>query len=246
MADGLGFWGLGGEASDDAGISSNTGYPVPRVVSLSAACYFHGMSWMNIPKDRQAVFIPPQPLPGGLLGGSEGPKLSKLQKLAAARKKRTDVKGADDKVDRTEKRICSLTINESPKENERPASGVLAKRQKLSADAKSQPSAPPQTLQHSSSASQALSGINVDTAQGTPNQELEQAEDESFVVPSSTPSAFAATLFGPGQDSAAASQTYALPYTTSSTFVASAFSQPSPDDIVLAAQAKGSRFAKTQ
>ncbi|KAF9876363.1 elongation factor tu gtp binding domain protein [Colletotrichum karsti] len=242
-AGGMGFWGLDDEVMNDAGVSSNTGYPVPRIASLSAASYFHGMPWMNIPKDRQAVLIHPQPLPGGLLGGGEGPKLSKLQALAAARKKKTDVKVTDDKVDRAEKRMSSLAINEPSKEHERSGSGLLAKRQKLSADAKSQPSTSSQPPQQDPSTSDAPSGMDVDTANGTPNGEVEQAEDECFVVPSTRPSAFAATLFGPGQDSAATSQTYTMPYMASSAFVPSAFAQPSPDDIVLAAQAKaGNKF----
>ncbi|KAI8312688.1 HBS1-like protein [Colletotrichum sp. SAR11_59] len=214
------------------------GYPVPRIASLTAASYFHGISWMGIPQSRQAILTPPQPLPGGLLGGGEGPKLSKLQALAAARKKKTDVKKDDDKVDRAEKRMSSLAITEpSSKES---GSGLLAKRQKLSGESTPQPSA---TSQLQTSSSDAPSGMDVDLAQETPAGKDELTQDDCFVVPSTRPSAFAQTLFGPSQDSADASQTYSMPYTTSSSFVPSAFTQPSPDDIVLAAQAKaGNKF----
>ncbi|KAI8278317.1 HBS1-like protein [Colletotrichum sp. SAR11_57] len=214
------------------------GYPVPRIASLTAASYFHGISWMGIPQSRQAILTPPQPLPGGLLGGGEGPKLSKLQALAAARKKKTDVKKDDDKVDRAEKRMSSLAITEpSSKES---GSGLLAKRQKLSGESTPQPSA---TSQLQTSSSDAPSGMDVDLAQETPAGNDELTQDDCFVVPSTRPSAFAQTLFGPSQDSADASQTYSMPYTTSSSFVPSAFTQPSPDDIVLAAQAKaGNKF----
>ncbi|KAI8225089.1 HBS1-like protein [Colletotrichum sp. SAR 10_99] len=175
---------------------------------------------------------------GGLLGGGEGPKLSKLQALAAARKKKTDVKKDDDKVDRAEKRMSSLAITEpSSKES---GSGLLAKRQKLSGESTPQPSA---TSQLQTSSSDAPSGMDVDLAQETPAGNDELTQDDCFVVPSTRPSAFAQTLFGPSQDSADASQTYSMPYTTSSSFVPSAFTQPSPDDIVLAAQAKaGNKF----
>ncbi|KAI8296148.1 HBS1-like protein [Colletotrichum sp. SAR11_240] len=214
------------------------GYPVPRIASLTAASYFHGISWMGIPQSRQAILTPPQPLPGGLLGGGEGPKLSKLQALAAARKKKTDVKKDDDKVDRAEKRMSSLAITEpSSKES---GSGLLAKRQKLSGESTPQPSA---TSQLQTSSADAPSGMDVDLAQETPAGNDELTQDDCFVVPSTRPSAFAQTLFGPSQDSADASQTYSMPYTTSSSFVPSAFTQPSPDDIVLAAQAKaGNKF----
>ncbi|KAI8186658.1 HBS1-like protein [Colletotrichum sp. SAR 10_65] len=211
---------------------------VPRIASLTAASYFHGISWMGVPQSRQAILTPPQPLPGGLLGGGEGPKLSKLQALAAARKKKTDVKKDDDKIDRAEKRMSSLAITEpSSKES---GSGLLAKRQKLSGESTPQPSA---TSQLQTSSSDVPSGMDVDLAQETPAGNDELTQDDCFVVPSTRPSAFAQTLFGPSQDSADASQTYSMPYTTSSSFVPSAFTQPSPDDIVLAAQAKaGNKF----
>ncbi|KAL3302843.1 elongation factor Tu GTP binding domain-containing protein [Colletotrichum asianum] len=236
--DGMGLWSWDDEVLDDAVSDSHAGYPVPRIASLTAASYFHGISWMGIPQSRQAILTPPQPLPGGLLGGGEGPKLSKLQALAAARKKKTDVKKDDDKVDRAEKRMSSLAITEpSSKES---GSGLLAKRQKLSGESTPQPSA---TSQLQTSSSDAPSGMDVDLAQETPAGKDELTQDDCFVVPSTRPSAFAQTLFGPSQDSADASQTYSMPYTTSSSFVPSAFTQPSPDDIVLAAQAKaGNKF----
>ncbi|KAL0941731.1 elongation factor Tu GTP binding domain-containing protein [Colletotrichum truncatum] len=241
--DGLGFWGFDSKAMDDAGVVPISGYPVPRIASLSAACYFHGISWMGIPKDRHAILTAPQPLPGGLLGGGEGQKVSKLQALAAARKKKTDANKTDDKVDRAEKRMSSLAINESSKENVRLGSGILAKRQKLSEEAKSQSSTLAQPLQQSSSAGEASSDMQIDSVKTPSTGDIEQTEDECFTVPSTRPSAFARTLFGPAQDSAAAPQTYNMPYMASSSFVPSAFSQPSPDDIVIAAQAKaGNKF----
>ncbi|OHW99103.1 elongation factor 1-alpha [Colletotrichum incanum] len=220
-------------------------YPIRRVVSLSPASVFHGIPWMDVPSNRQAVFVPPRPVPGGLLGGGEGPKLSKLQALAAARKKKTtDTKKPDDRVDRAEKRMSTLAIDEPLKENRRSGSSILAKRQKLAEDSASgsQASTPALPSQQNESAPNPI-GMDVDQSHVPSAGNGEQAEDDCFVVPSTRPSAFAQTLFGPAQDTAAVSQTYTLPYMDSSTFVPSAFSQPSPDDIVLAAQAKaGTKF----
>ncbi|GJC89685.1 HBS1-like protein [Colletotrichum liriopes] len=242
--DGFGLGGMSGEA-EDYDTASTSEYPIRRVVSLSPASFFHGISWMNVPSNRQAVFVPPRPLPGGLLGGGEGPKLSKLQALAAARKKKTtDAKKPDDRVDRAEKRMSTLALDEPLKENQRSGSSILAKRQKLAEDSASgsQASTLVSPPQQDESAPNPV-GMDLDQSQVASAGNGEQAEDDCFVVPSTRPSAFAQTLFGPAQDTAAASQTYTLPYMDSSTFVPSAFSQPSPDDIVLAAQAKaGTKF----
>ncbi|CRK44683.1 hypothetical protein BN1723_016370 [Verticillium longisporum] len=70
---------------------------------------------------------------GGLLGGGEGPKISKLQALAAARKKKSEaVKKPEEPEERTQKRLAELNINEQTySENVKPGSSILAKRQKL-------------------------------------------------------------------------------------------------------------------
>ncbi|KAK1450935.1 elongation factor Tu GTP binding domain-containing protein [Colletotrichum cuscutae] len=243
-ADGFGCGGMDDKTTTYGMVSTST-YPVPRVAPLSPASYFHGISWMNVPKSRQAVFVPPRPVPGGLLGGGDGPKLSKLQALAAARKKKTtEVNKTDDKVDRAEKRMSTLAIDESSKENQRGGLSILAKRQKLAEDpaARTQISKSATPSQQADAASEAVS-MDVDTANELSAEDRKKTEDDCFVVPSTRPSAFAQTLFGPAQDTAAASQTYSLPYMDSSAYVPSAFSQPSPDDVVLAAQAKaGSKF----
>src|SRR5277367_4143535 len=48
------------------------------------------MRWLQIPSERQTIFVEPPCPRGGLLGGSPDavPKMSKLQALAAARKKK--------------------------------------------------------------------------------------------------------------------------------------------------------------
>ncbi|KAL1836617.1 hypothetical protein VTJ49DRAFT_4878 [Mycothermus thermophilus] len=61
----------------------------------SLAHLFHDMPWGNVPAHRATTFLPP-PIPrGGLLGGSgTASKMSKLQALAAARKKKAQEQSA--------------------------------------------------------------------------------------------------------------------------------------------------------
>ncbi|KAL7622315.1 hypothetical protein AAE478_007819 [Parahypoxylon ruwenzoriense] len=62
------------------------------------ASFFNDMPWLNIPKDRETVFIEPPRVRGGLLGGASAPgKISKLQALAAARKKKAEDRKTEDK-----------------------------------------------------------------------------------------------------------------------------------------------------
>ncbi|POS85451.1 hypothetical protein EPUL_002013, partial [Erysiphe pulchra] len=65
---------------------TTNGYPIP----FSYQEFFKDTPWLNVPINRQTTFIAPLSLRGGLLGGSgssEPPKMSKLQTLAANRKK---------------------------------------------------------------------------------------------------------------------------------------------------------------
>ena len=72
-------------------------------------------------------------------------------------------------------------------------------------------------------------------------------EDLPVMTPRATPSAFARTLFGSAPSKAPRpDEIFAMPYTSSPIYVAEAFAEPSPDDVVLAAQAKGSSFARTK
>ncbi|KAF4977510.1 hypothetical protein FZEAL_5989 [Fusarium zealandicum] len=196
--------------------------------------YFNDMPWLNVPQDRQAVFIEPERPRGGLLGGGDGaPKMSKLQALAAARKKKNEEKKEQQKID---KGIESLSIADSQKENQQPLHS-LPRRQ----DASLPPPQPDAQF------------FQTPLEDKTPNQgpkrnEIEAMADEGPTIEPTpevalpaTPSAFARTLFGSAPAKSHRPDVFAMPYASSSTFLAQAFAEPSPDDVVLAAQAKAGK-----
>ena len=176
--------------------------------------------------DRQAVFIAPLYLRGGLLGGSSDgvPKMSKLQALAAARKKKAQEQIRNEGGTRMEKPMASLTLSDDrmgnganvsvPKSSSR--SFPLRKRKDSNPHEKV-PKAPPiETEQNDQD-------IQMDIPP------LDQAE----------PSAFANTMFS-NSTRLHASNLFTLPNTAAQTQTTDPFSGPSPDDIVIAAQSKGS------
>ncbi|CRK38328.1 hypothetical protein BN1708_007717 [Verticillium longisporum] len=226
------------------GMASSYGIP-PTTPWPPPSWYFEDMPWMNVPKHRQAIMVPPVLPVGGLLGGGEGPKVSKLQALAAARKKKSEaVKKPEEPEERTQKRLAELNINEQTySENVKPGSSILAKRQKLvsaNSGAKALPAAQPLPIPSGPSPPAAM---EADEAQNGQSSDPAPAEEQA-VTSTSRPSAFAHVLCGLSAGSADPStDTFNLPYKSSPLFNSAAFDQPSPDDIVLAAQAKaGNRF----
>ncbi|KAF4446527.1 elongation factor 1-alpha [Fusarium austroafricanum] len=191
---------------------------------------FGDMPWLNVPQERLAVFIEPERPRGGLLGGGEGaPKMSKLQALAAARKKKTEEKK---ELERAEKGIKNLSINEPQKENQ----PLLGK------------------TRHMEPTPQVLSPLSEKPTEPDVTSDKHQQEDTNstpkgwfvdedlpVIVPQATPSAFAQALFGSAPATTQRPDVFAMPYTSSSSFVAQAFAEPSPDDVVLAAQAKAGK-----
>ncbi|KAF5023164.1 hypothetical protein F66182_4778 [Fusarium sp. NRRL 66182] len=202
--------------------------PVDKVPSW----YFDDMPWLGVPQERQTTFIEPERPRGGLLGGGgEGaPKMSKLQALAAARKKKNEEKKEQEKA---EKGIAQLSISESQKEN-----------QQLFGQARHQATEP--TSEMDSPLSEmppqqetVAEDDNQNNAASVPDVVMEDALPE--IVHRATPSAFARTLFGSAPAKPQRPDVFAMPYTSSSCFFAQAFAEPSPDDIVLAAQAKAGK-----
>ncbi|KAH7630318.1 P-loop containing nucleoside triphosphate hydrolase protein [Sordaria sp. MPI-SDFR-AT-0083] len=215
----------------------------------SFAHLFRDLPWGNIPPERQAVLIPPPQLPGGLLGGSGAPpKMSKLQQLAAARKKKAEEqKSTSEDVEQTQVKMTELTVhdNQASKEN-RPLAGLFGKRVKTS-ETTAQGRIP---LTMAEPTRPEIPQAQVPEVTPSLQQEHVQPEPEPVVAPpKAEPSAFASTLFGPSSDSLKRKprEVFSLPYMAISLYTPEAFGKPSPDDVVLAAQAKaGKKSANVQ
>lgn len=206
---------------------------------LNMKDFWKDMQWLNVPEERQTTFIEPS-YPRGLLGGNPDgpPKMSKLQALAAARKKKVEDAKKASSSDDVAKPMANLTLSntanterlpstsssrtESPpaptlkKENLRSHSGL--KRKDSSPHSKTlRPSTPVQSA-----------------APITPPLHEPRAE-------TAAPSAFAMTMFGGGMHSSrhVSAATFSLSYGDILIQSADAFSGPSPDDVVKAAQSKG-------
>ncbi|KAF4991587.1 hypothetical protein FGRMN_7706 [Fusarium graminum] len=219
------------KAPEDHGRLSNGYMPCMDLppVDKVPAWFFSDMPWLNVPRERQAVFIEPERPRGGLLGGGEGaPKMSKLQALAAARKKKTDEKK---ELEKAEKGLEILSVDDSEKENHPPLSQKRHRTQTTP-----QVKSPLSDIEHK---------ITIDDNEtqdvGSPTKSGLIDEDLPVVVSEAAPSAFARTLFGSAPDKTHTPDVFAMPYTSSSSFLAQAFAEPSPDDVVLAAQAKAGK-----
>lgn len=187
------------------------------------------MPWLNIPEDRRTVFTkPPRLHGGGLLGGSsEPPKMSKLQALAAARKKKREEKQPETAQDATAKK-------------EAPETDTLQNKiSQMKISQKEAPQVPSTAVPLTPSDSLSGPGPALD---GTI-----EPQDPVPVVEKAQPSTFAQALFKSASETPQPQQQlYAPPWLTFTTDEAlvEAFSKPSPDDVVQAAQSQGSRFAR--
>lgn len=238
-----------GSRSEGATLSVLRSYlPVANAPEASLANFFDDMPWLNVPKDRQATFVEPLCPRGGLLGGGEGaPKMSKLQALAAARKKKTEEKKEQDKTQQTEKGMSKLSLGDnSRKESRNPIQGLAAKRQKLSEPTATEP-------QHQiPTPNQSTAQMDGHVEEKEPSTDIKPSPWDELcpdVVPPPrlVPSAFARTLCGPAFDrKPSRNDMFPMPYASSPAFRPEAFNEPSPDEIVLAAQAKGSNFSRTK
>ncbi|KLP21589.1 translation elongation factor HBS1 protein [Fusarium fujikuroi] len=222
---------LFGTGADHGRLSNGHTYIMDLPPALGVpAWHFDDMPWMSVPQERQTVFIEPERPRGGLLGGGEGPpKMSKLQALAAARKKKTEEKK---ELERAGRGLERLSINESQKENQ-PILGQVRQAPEPTLRVKSPP-------QEESTEVAAITD-NLKDTDSTPKGWL-MDEDLPVMMPRAAPSAFARTLFGSAPSKAPRpDEIFAMPYTSSPIYVAEAFAEPSPDDVVLAAQAKAGK-----
>ncbi|CAG9992518.1 unnamed protein product [Clonostachys byssicola] len=216
-------------------------FPISRKIELNPGAYFDDMPWLNTPQDRQAIFIQPWRPQGGLLGGSEGTAgMSKLQKLAAARKKKNEEKKEQERTKQTEKDIEKLSLSDKPLEDQMSVP-PLAKRQKLVPPSEEEPG-------HTASI-QPVKSDGTDEIAGKATEPEDQEDvltgtvDAAAVVDKAAPSAFARTLFGSAPGKRPSRDVFPMPYTSSSSYSSETFSEPSPDDIVFAAQAKAGKKA---
>lgn len=187
--------------------------------------------------ERQALFIAPLYPRGGLLGGSSNgaPKMSKLQALAAARKKRAQEEKSNG-ASELEKPIAELSLTDQmhgqkpgatkpPSSVKQPSRGFPLRKRKNSNSHEKAFKAPQST--------EKLPGGNDHAHLSTPYLDLDQAK----------PSAFASTMFGSRDrfPTSLPANLFTLPYTATATpATTNPFAGPSPDDVVIAAQSKGS------
>lgn len=228
--------------------------PIPYYdcrTSVTTEDLFKDTPWLNVPlQQRGEIFATPLLLREGLLGGSSKP--SKLAALAAARKKKQEEErlakvaaNADGSRERSEKAVALLdSLGAMGKDTEGAFEGPRGSPASYS------PPVPPQ--------SQAFSL----RPQKSPSPTLKRQEEkttESGREPENwkptpdlraSPSAFAKLVFGDSsskevpmsaeQDGGKFSMTYA---SNPSNVEFDPFADPSPDAVVLSAQAKGSTRA---
>lgn len=202
--------------------------------------FWQDMQWLNVPEDRQTTFIEPF-YPRGLLGGNPNapPKISKLQALAAARKKKAEDAKKAASSDDVAKPMANLTLSNTANTERLP-----------SASASRTESPPAPTLKKENSRS--YSGLKRKDSgphSKTPRPSTPSVQSAAPITPSldepraetAAPSAFAMTMFGGEMHSSrhVSAATFSLPYGDVRIQSADAFSGPSPDDVVKAAQSKG-------
>jgi elongation factor 1 alpha-like protein len=193
---------------------------------FSFADFFRDMPWLNIPVERQALFVEPLYPRGGLLGGSSdgAPKMSKLQALAAARKKKAQEQKSGSSG--MEKPMSELSINGASKEEN--AAETAPKVSSRGFPIRKRKDSNPHE-KHPKAVSPKIEIEMLDTDTQTEIIPVDQAE----------PSAFASTMFSSPMSSAPSANLFTLPYTATATTATDPFAGPSPDDVVIAAQSKG-------
>jgi elongation factor 1 alpha-like protein len=200
------------------------------------------MQWLRVPNERQTIFLEPIYQRGGLLGGSPdaAPKMSKLQALAAARKKKAQEQKGSKSMDGIENPMKDPAVSQAP--------GVMGNgnvcEAASSANKNSSRTYPVRKRKNSSphrKASQSSDSVQ---------QTSPQPSTDSLSAPSieqAKPSAFASIIFGRSETAPVhlpPKALFTLPYSVKpSARSTDAFTGPSPDDVVLAAQSKGSAYS---
>ncbi|KAK4248525.1 putative glucose-regulated protein 78 of hsp70 family [Corynascus novoguineensis] len=237
----------------DAGLPATQTCPERSTPCLQPTCQLD-MPWGNVPKHRQATFIPPSTPRGGLLGGSGAqPKMSKLQALAAARKKKAEEKKAiNDKLEGTRTKMEDLAVDPPAAKENVPLSGSSSKRLKTSGSTPEGHSLPvfeprptqSTTSQHPDVEVEALSAPENDTFIGFGCGYGADNKGNPPNKPSTSTDWFDVRKRKP-EDSDDYEEVVVL-YPNLPQSVKDVFAQPSPDDIVLAAQAQAKTKAGTK
>ncbi len=201
------------------------------------------MPWLNVPLKNQTLFIAPQWPKSGLLGGAGAPtKMSKLQALAAARKKKVESQKSEDRSSDTQERLDKLSIGDGALES---AAGV---QQETEGSVKRRKLADESSVFTGTSSTSSTSELDDQVTTRPPEDPTEDAS--SFAEAAvGEPSAFARTLFGSASEKSGRPRIefFPLPFLEfAPSCIDDAFAGPSPDDVVLAAQAKGSLLGNTR
>jgi elongation factor 1 alpha-like protein len=225
--------------------------PTSCANSFNLVDFFQDTPWGHVPPHRLAnITMEPSLWKGGLLGGSAKP--SKLAQLAAARKRKEEEKQASTESSQSGRSISLLDQLSTNKENARSSS----KPQNLVTATTETPKARFPT--RAKSATNPVPEVPSEPFKSPPP--TQEVVSEPFPDLRAKPSMFAQTMFGqrapvlggvPLQgmdemdlDPPATHQEgsmFTLPYTSDPEFAArNPFSGPSPDDVVLRAQSKGS------
>lgn len=206
------------------------------------------MPWLNVPEEGRTVFIKPScPRGGGLLGGSSGPpKMSKLQALAAARKKKREEQKAETPEEGTTK-SAALQTTQSPSPAP-PLAPSDPKTQTL--QTKVSHTNICHSLAPSDSKTSQTKVLYMDIGHEETPPALDgtaDSQDRAPAVEKAQPSTFAQALLKSASETPQPyQQLYEPPWLAFTTKEAlmEAFSKPSPDDVVLAAQSQGSPFTR--
>ncbi|KAL2069407.1 hypothetical protein VTL71DRAFT_14086 [Oculimacula yallundae] len=204
---------------------------------FSYADFFKDMPWLQTPLDRQTLFIAPLYPRGGLLGGSSdgAPKMSKLQALAAARKKKAQEQKSSASSG-VEQPMENLTLKSSTEKEKRPSSPTKATSRGF----------PIRKRKDSNPHEKAAKPTHVE-------RETELVPDEPMeetALDQAEPSAFANTMFSNNSPTTStprqrSSNLFSLPYNSAAAPTnADPFAGPSPDDVVIAAQSKAKGGSK--
>lgn len=223
------FWSIQGSSNNTPDTAPPETFPFGDLdaMATSPKDYFFDMPWGNIPRHRQSEFEPPL-FRGGLLGGSSDgtPKMSKLQALAAARKKKAQEQKSSGEAG-VEKPMAELSIASNATTAKSGQEGTPSKPAARSFPLrKRKDSNPHEKIQKPP----------------TPEEEVKVVEEEPAIeLDDAPPSAFASTMFGRSDSPRKRKPppVFSMPYNVASTVVnLDPFAGPSPDDVVMAAQSQ--------